>query len=83
VVIFYPLSATLNLFCNIMLNPASAAASSDLKILQRNIVFMDERKASDQQLSAPQLSHLARVRQAAEEVLRLAQSVVLQSQTSG
>ena len=54
----------------------------DYSIAKKNIVFMDERKDSDQQLSAPQLSHLVRVRQAAEEVLRLAQSVV-QSQTSG
>ncbi|KIW18739.1 hypothetical protein PV08_03028 [Exophiala spinifera] len=80
VAVFYPLSAILTLFCNIMLSPASASAASDLKILEWNIDFMSERNSKDFLLSVAQLTHLDRLKQSCVELLRLARTSVLQSQ---
>ncbi|KAJ9630307.1 hypothetical protein H2204_008525 [Knufia peltigerae] len=80
IVIFYPLSGILTLFCNIMLSPASVSAASDLKVLEWNVNFMHERKTRDVRLSTAQLAHLERVRQSCGELLRLARMTVHQSQ---
>jgi len=80
VAIFYPLSAQLTLFCNIMLNPSSLAASSDLNILCDAFQSIREQVHDSWKISDTHLSHLTRVEEFAEEVMRLAQTVVFQSQ---
>ncbi|KIX03170.1 uncharacterized protein Z518_06721 [Rhinocladiella mackenziei CBS 650.93] len=78
VIIFYPVSATLTIFCNILLNPVSAAAISDLNLL-RDVCKYVRLAESNKNLSGIQLGHLKQMKEFSDELEQLATSVVLQS----
>ncbi|EXJ77765.1 hypothetical protein A1O3_09994 [Capronia epimyces CBS 606.96] len=80
IVLFYPLSATLVLFCNILLNPASPAASSDTILLRDCLNHIGDKVDRVNGLSDSQLLHLQTVHSFTAEVVRSAESLVLQSQ---
>ncbi|KAL2437676.1 hypothetical protein ABEF95_008778 [Exophiala dermatitidis] len=83
VVLFYPLSATLILFCNVLLNPASPVAASDTRLLRSCLDYINNKLGSISSLSESQLLHLQSVQAFAAEVVRSAESLVSQNMKAG
>jgi len=84
IVIFYPLSAKLTLFGNILLNPSSPTASSDLNILSNTVEYVKGMFHRASGFSDTQLLHLKRVTEFLTELVTLAKTAILQSrQTAG
>ncbi|KIW67047.1 hypothetical protein, variant [Phialophora macrospora] len=78
VVLFYPISASLILFSNILLNPSSPSAACDLRQLGECVEYVQKNFDSNVGLSESNWSHMKHVRRAAEEVFRLAQKAIAQ-----
>lgn len=80
VVLFYPLSATLILFCNILLNPSSPVSSSDTSLLRICFEYIRNKLGRVSGLSDEQLIHLQSVYEFAAEIVSSAENLVSQNQ---
>ncbi|EXJ86004.1 hypothetical protein A1O1_06373 [Capronia coronata CBS 617.96] len=83
VVLFYPVSATLVLFCNILLNPSSASAASDALLLRNCRDHITTQFYPHSGLSETQSLHLQSVYDFSAEVIRSAESLITQSPAAG
>ncbi|KIV94631.1 hypothetical protein PV10_02381 [Exophiala mesophila] len=79
IILFYPISAALVLFSNILLNPLSASAACDLKQLGECLEIVTKKVQFNSGLSDSNLSHMKHVRCAAEEIYRMGQKAVAQA----
>lgn len=81
--LFYPLSAALVLFSNILLNPGNRSASCDLKQLGDCFEYLQTTITGNFDLSDSTLVHLKHVLSAADGLYRMAQRAVEQCEKSG
>lgn len=80
--LFYPISAALILFSNILLNPASPSATADLKHLGECLEYMQKKFDLSWGLSERNFSHMKHIRRAAEELFRMGQKAVAEARQS-
>ncbi|EXJ68823.1 uncharacterized protein A1O5_07754 [Cladophialophora psammophila CBS 110553] len=81
IVIFYPISAVLTLFCNILLNPASRSASTDAQSLREVLEFV-ETFLHRAQVFDRHLQHMKRLNEFIAELVEMAGSAIEQARRS-
>ena len=78
IIIFYPVSAILNLSCNIIQKPASRAAHSDLNILIAVCKTIQLLEKGGNGLSETQLESLEAIHQMVQKLIEQASSLVFE-----
>lgn len=77
-VIFYPMSAILTIFCNILLHPLSSNARDDLELLQAAPQFIKNIRIP--RLTANEITHMKMIEDFVAELIRLGSHAVLKAQ---
>lgn len=76
-VVFYPMSAVLTLFCNILLNPLAPTAPDDLELLIRAPALI--RGLPIRHLTANEVMHIKHIDDFVAELSRLAKRAITNS----
>lgn len=77
-VIFYPMSAILTIFCNVLLHPLSSNARDDLELLQAAPQFIKNIRIP--RLTANEITHMKMIEDFVAELIRLGSHAVLKAQ---
>jgi hypothetical protein len=70
IIVYYPVTACLTIFCNILISPLNSSAEDDVKVLQ--LVPDLVRKLPSRKLSINEMSHIRPIEDFVVELARLA-----------
>jgi hypothetical protein len=77
-VIFYPMTAILTIFCSILLNPLSSRAGEDLELLRSAPRFI--RNIRIPRLTVNEITHMKMIEDFVAELIRLGSHAILKAQ---